>query len=243
MSSQSAKKCVYCKKDGHVVDACPIVRCRRCDLTGHTERVCKNKERCEKCGKFGHSLDAECTKCRQHGHIASNCTIPKCAVEGCGKIGHRAEDCLSLLYCEECDRNGHTVDKCWFCERCQKRGHTTDACSLPECDKCGKIGHLGNVCWSCTFCSTKTRTIYGHRTEDCFAAKNHEKLLRQNDRLPGSKTNRLPFNAENEILIGSQKPIIHCTDATDDAPLVPEVKALRVSPSDPFVSFQKEKVC
>ncbi len=162
--------CVYCKKPGHIIDACPIVKCRRCKHTGHTERVCKVKERCDKCGGYGHGREAECTRCLKHGHLAGECTLPECDV--CGKLGHTTESCRLNLHCEKCDRDGHSEDKCWLCDKCGKHGHLAEVCVVPQCGECGKFGHATDVCWYCTFCS-----VYGHRTEDCFAAKNHQKVV------------------------------------------------------------------
>lgn len=231
----SSLKCVFCKKDGHIINECLIVFCRRCGKQGHTDRVCKAKEKCEKCGKFGHSLDAECTRCKKHGHIAAECTLPKCTY--CGKIGHVKESCLDLLYCEECDRTGHTVDTCWVCTRCEKRGHLAEYCTLPECDKCGKVGHSGDICWYCTFCS-----VHGHRTEDCFAAKNYKTMILSQEK-HAKKTKTVPFVSNNEVLIGSQKPIanrprLDWGDMDDETSVSSPVVDTKLPP---FVSVQQKK--
>jgi hypothetical protein len=167
-SKSFSTKCVYCGDLTHVIDRCPKVRCKKCTKIGHTDRVCTAKSRCEKCGVYGHSLEAECTRCGKHGHVANECTIPSCAA--CGRLGHVLEMCNALKTCNKCNRTGHDSEGCWKCEKCGKYGHTTDYCRLDECEKCGKVGHASEECWYCSECD-----VFGHRTEDCFVVMKREK--------------------------------------------------------------------
>ena len=50
----------------------------------------------------------------------------------CGKEGHRAFECSSLMVCFKCNRTGHIAVEC----------------VTPQCTACGKAGHTEATCWN-----------------------------------------------------------------------------------------------
>ena len=105
----------------------------------------------------------------------------------CNKEGHEAGQCRNILWCTNCNINGHTLEKCFKaqknlkyespnqikCQICNKQGHTATQCfGNQECQICKKQGHTTKDCFlnksstriTCQLCKKK-----GHSADKCFS--------------------------------------------------------------------------
>ena len=96
--------CRYCKRGGHSVADCRLV-----------------KMTCTKCGGKAHFADT----CKKQG-------VPHSATcDFCGKIGHSGNVCWKKVQCTSCGRWGHNDKVCWNntqCVNCKKMGHPEKHC-------------------------------------------------------------------------------------------------------------------
>ena len=116
--------CMCCGDRGHRARICPTRRCTHCDA--HDEHASNS------CPTF-----RKCTRCRQRGHDAAECTNPQPIIIGndpcdiCGEPGHVEEECAKL----------------WFTSL---KPQMTDIRKLPErdmykvCYNCGESGYDGH---------------------------------------------------------------------------------------------------
>ena len=64
--------CSYCKKEGHHITDCKIIRCLTCKKIGHHHSKCKQRNkslaRCDCCGKPGHHI-LQCLRNQYQQHL------------------------------------------------------------------------------------------------------------------------------------------------------------------------------
>lgn len=115
--------CVNCVNHGHTTRKCPLLTCRWCGIWGHPYLRCPTRHRC--------------TKCRQLGHEAGNCTeklvLPRDQMDcaRCGAKDHLENACYEIfrstfnppperirkvkalpIYCAKCGSQGHYWTEC-----------------------------------------------------------------------------------------------------------------------------------
>lgn len=87
--------CRYCKENGHELEECPKIKCRRCGCRGNIDKNC-TVDVCDHCQKVGHTID----NCYRYNNICRFCKMS----------GHAINNCPSVV-CRHCDDN-HFSNQC-----------------------------------------------------------------------------------------------------------------------------------
>ncbi|ORY06297.1 hypothetical protein K493DRAFT_296044 [Basidiobolus meristosporus CBS 931.73] len=104
-----------------------------------------------------------CYICKEHGHLARDCTVLKCFI--CGEEGHTSRDCLfTSEICHNCNKRGHRARECPLIWRQYVTANPNAPKSCLEllsdmngsdpqiksdrmfCYNCGDCGHFGDQC-------------------------------------------------------------------------------------------------
>lgn len=108
----------------------PVIRCYRCNKSGHFARDCKE-------------VSERCYRCNHTGHLAKDCEneIESGSCYNCGKTGHLQRDCQQATskLCYKCKETGHLARDCTTSEGIADDDDRT-------CYNCGKAGHISRDC-------------------------------------------------------------------------------------------------
>ncbi|KAI9802528.1 MAG: hypothetical protein M1833_001600 [Piccolia ochrophora] len=150
---------------GFVEDSYKI-KCRNCDMFGHTSKFCTEekkevervKVKCQNCDQEGHRV-RDCPEQRKEKGVCRNCNEP-----GHRAMGHFAKDCPNSgggdRACRNCGKEGHMAKECEeprdpatvTCRNCDEVGHFSKECPKPrdysrvKCSNCGEMGHTIKRC-------------------------------------------------------------------------------------------------
>ncbi|KAH7407431.1 hypothetical protein BKA64DRAFT_705840 [Cadophora sp. MPI-SDFR-AT-0126] len=116
-------RCLACSKTGHHTLECPLMKCTVCQTIGvHSEAMCPQKKRCDKCRERGHKTEA----CKE------KLSLPK-----------------SEMSCDICHSTDHLEMACHYIWRSfdprPEEIFTVQDIAV-ECYTCGYSGHFGPEC-------------------------------------------------------------------------------------------------
>ena len=116
-------RCLACSKTGHHTLKCPLLTCNICQTSGvHSEAMCPQKNRCNKCRERGHKTEA----CKE------KLSLPK-----------------SEMSCDICHSTDHLEMACHYVWRSfdPRPDEIFTVQHIPvECYTCGYSGHFGPEC-------------------------------------------------------------------------------------------------
>lgn len=138
--------CNICRNYHYIPDEkCWYAFCTYCEMTGHLEKICKQKKRDDKVKTY------PCSWCKKKGHLYESCH-KKCRI--CTDL-HNYGDCplaLQNVKCMFCNNFGHVTKQChkkkeYQCKICNKYGHAEVNCYF-RCKLCNdnESCHLWKNC-------------------------------------------------------------------------------------------------
>lgn len=150
---QEGNWCIYCQKNGHIIENCRKVKCRNCGIQGHIDKQCprkydmsqsdqmpsegqtvKNQKATEESQKDQQSGFLYCAFCQDKGdgkHTYKDCTNPQVQCRNCGEFAHNYGICPNEKKSKEYKYRALVAqrERCFLCD---EYGHKLQDCPWKE---------------------------------------------------------------------------------------------------------------
>jgi len=204
----------------------PKNRCFKCGNFGHTGVNCERRRRDgsnadSNLGSEGQYEEQKCWQCGCLGHLAVHCTRKKAICFSCGEYGHKQKFCKSPM------------SHCW---NCGEKGHIKRDCTVKEdrgmCFNCHEVGHHSRNCTNrkCHLCQ-----VVGHVMKDC---PNKDRImpsyLSDSQTIPRKRKQKIHKKRKSFLIEDNRRPFLRGVPVSEDDSIASEPTYINQMFSDPI---------